>query len=358
MVPFAEGWRDAGVVDRAVFTDAGKAGFLGIDVPEVFGGGGVRDFRFNQIISEELARLDVLSEGFCITLHNDVCMPYFLDFTCDEQKQRWLPSLVDGSAMAAIAMTEPGAGSDLAGISTVARREGDVYLLSGSKTFITNGINSDIVVVLAKTDPDARHRGLSLLVVQADASGFSRGRNLDKMGLKSQDTAELFFDEVRVGLGDRLGEEGEGFFLLMQGLPRERLGVAISALARAQATFDVTLDYVKSRNAFGQPIGSFQNSRFVMADLRTELDIAQSFVDRCVALLNDSRLSAQDAAKAKLWVTEVEGRVVDACVQMHGGYGYMNEYAVARAYVDARVSRIYAGTNEVMREIVGRGLGL
>ena len=292
-----------------------------------------------------------------LTLHSDVCLPYFLEYCTDEQKDRWLPGIASGELITAVAMTEPGIGSDLASMSTTAERDGDTYVLNGSKTFITNGINSDLVIVAAKTDPTQRHDGISLMVVEAGMDGFERGRNLDKIGMHAQDTAELFFTDVRVPVANRIGDEGEGFLLLVRNLPQERLSIAMAGVAHARAMLSWTVEYAKERTAFGQPIGSFQNSRFKLAEMETEITIAEVFVDRCVAALNDRALTAEEAAMAKWWCTELQKRVADACVQLHGGYGYMHEYAVARAYADARVTSIYGGTTEIMKEIIGRSMG-
>jgi alkylation response protein AidB-like acyl-CoA dehydrogenase len=327
-------------------------------VPEHHGGAGVGDFRFNLVIGEEAQRAAVGSFGLGITLHNDICLPYFLGYCSEEQRGRWLPGIAAGELITAIAMTEPGIGSDLAGMTTRAIRQEDHYVLDGAKTFITNGINADLVIVAAKTDPSARHRGISLLVVERGMEGFERGRNLEKVGQHGQDTAELSFAGVRVPAENLLGEEGEGFRYLVSNLPQERLSIAASAVAAAEAALAWTLDYVKQRQAFGQPIGSFQNSRFTLAELRTEVDLARTYVDACVTALNAGELSAEDAAGAKWWCTDLQGRVVDRCLQLHGGYGYVLEYPIARAYADARVTRIYGGANEIMKEIVGRSLGL
>jgi len=351
-------WERAGIVDTAMFRAAGAAGFLGMSVPERWGGGGVDDFRFNVIIAEELARAGVVSSGFCIWLHNDVCLPYLLHNTTDEQRDRWLPGFCSGHSMAAIAMTEPGIGSDLASMTTTAVRDGDVYVVNGSKTFITNGINAGLVIVAVKTDPAERHRGMSLLVIEDGTPGFVRGRNLEKVGLHAQDTAELFFDDCRVPAANLLSEEGTGFYQLVDKLAQERLSMAIMGTAHARQAFDETLAYVTERTAFGQPIGSFQNSRFVLAEMVTELDIAQHFLDRCVEALMDGDLTAEEAAEAKWWCTELQKRVTDQCLQLHGGYGYMLEYPIARAWLDARVQTIYGGTTEIMKEIVGRSLGI
>jgi len=358
VTPNVAKWEAEGKVDKRMFRSAGKAGFLGMAIPERYGGGGVVDFRFNAVIVEELMKGDAMASGMCITLHNDVCLPYFLDLADDEQKQRWLPGLASGDLMSAIAMTEPGAGSDLAGIKTTAVRDGDGYVVNGSKTFITNGINSDVVITAVKTDPTQPHTGMSLLVIEDGMDGFTRGRNLEKIGLHAQDTAELFFDEVRVPVVNRLGEEGMGFSYLMQRLPQERLGLATASVAHAEVAFGWTLEYIKGREAFGQPIGSFQTVKHLMAEMRTELDVAQSYVDRQIEALNRGDLSADDAAKAKWWVTELEKRVIDNCLQLFGGWGYMEEYPIAKAYRDARVQTIYGGTTEIMKEIVGRSLGL
>jgi alkylation response protein AidB-like acyl-CoA dehydrogenase len=293
-----------------------------------------------------------------MSVHSDICLPYFLSYATDEQKQRWLPGLVNGELIAAIAMTEPGTGSDLAGISSTAARRDDEYVVNGAKTFITNGINADLVITAVRTDRSERHRGLSLLVVERDTPGFERGRNLEKIGTHAQDTAELFFDDAHVPAENLLGNEGEGFAYLVSNLPQERLSIAVAAVAAAEAALGWTVEYVRDRKAFGTPIGSFQNTRFELAEMRTEVDVGQAYVDRCVEALNAGELTAEDAAGAKWWCTELQGRVVDRCLQLHGGYGYMLEYPIARAYADARVTRIYGGSNEIMKEIVGRAMKL
>jgi len=358
VTPNVAKWEAQGRVDKEMFRSAGRAGLLGMAIPEEHGGGGVADFRFNAVVVEELIKGDAMASGMCITLHNDVCIPYFTGLADEEQSRRWMPGLVSGDLMSAIAMTEPGAGSDLAGIKTSAIRDGDVYVVNGSKTFITNGINADLVITAVKTDPEERHSGMSLLVIEDGIEGFTRGRNLDKIGLHAQDTAELFFDDARVPVSNRLGEEGMGFAYLMENLPQERLGLATASVAHAETAFGWTLEYVKERQAFGQPIGSFQTVKHLMAELRTELDIAQSYVDRQIMTLNRGELSADEAAKAKWWVTELEKKVVDRCLQLFGGWGYMEEYPIARAYRDTRVQTIYGGTTEIMKEIIGRSLGL
>ena len=351
-------WERAGIVPREVFALAGRGGFLAMAAPERYGGAGAEDFRFNLVIGEEAQRAGVGSFGLGITLHNDICLPYFLRYCTEEQRERWLSGIVSGELITALAMTEPGIGSDLAAMSTRARRDGDHYVLDGTKTFITNGINADLVVTAVKTDPSERHRGISLLVLERGMEGFTRGRNLEKIGQHAQDTAELSFAEVRVPVENLLGEEGEGFRYLVSNLPQERLSIAASAVAAAEAALGWTLDYVRERRAFRQPIGSFQSSRFTLAELRSEVDIARVYIDRSVQALDAGELSAEDAAMAKWWCTELQGRVVDRCLQLHGGYGYMLEYPIARAFADARVTRIYGGANEIMKEIVGRSMGL
>jgi len=357
VVPFHKQWEADGIVDRGIWLEAGKQGLLGLDVPEEYGGGGVHDFRYNAVLSEEVVRARASGVGF--TLHNEVVAPYLLKLTTEEQKQRWLPKFCTGETITAIAMSEPGAGSDLQGITTTAVRDGDDYVVNGQKTFITNGIHSDLVIVVVKTDPDAKAAyGLSLLVVERGMPGFERGRNLDKIGLKAQDTAELFFTDVRVPAANLLGEQNRGFFHLMDNLPQERLAIAVGAVAACERVLEQTLAYCRDRKAFGRPIGSFQHSRFVLAELATEVQIARVFVDRCIIELNAGKLSITDAAMAKWWTTELQLRVVDAGVQLHGGYGYMLEYPIAQAYLDSRVQTIYGGTTEIMKEIIGRSLGV
>jgi alkylation response protein AidB-like acyl-CoA dehydrogenase len=358
VTPQVAAWDAEGIVPRALFTTAGAAGFLGMAIPEKFGGGGVADFRFNAVLDEEIMRVGVAGAGLGLSLHNDICLPYFLDLATAEQQQRWLPGIASGELITAIAMTEPGMGSDLAGIATTAVRRSDHYLVNGSKTFITNGINADLVITAVKTTPRERHQGMSLLVVERGMAGFERGRKLVKLGQHAQDTAELFFRDVQVPVDNLLGTQGSGFAHLIDRLPQERLSMAVSAVAAARATLELTLAYVKERKAFGQSIGSFQNTRFRLAEMATEIDIAQTFTDRCIEALNTGELTVADAAKAKWWCTELQGRVVDGCLQLHGGYGYMLEYPIARAFVDARVTRIYGGTTEIMKEVIGRSLGL
>jgi alkylation response protein AidB-like acyl-CoA dehydrogenase len=337
---------------------AAALGFAGMAIPERYGGAGIDDFRFNVVIGEEAALAQVGGFALGLTLHNDVCLPYLLTYANDEQRDRWLPAIARGELILAIAMTEPGTGSDLAGIKTTAIRSGDHYLLNGAKTFITNGINADLIIVAVKTDPGERHRGVSLLLVERGMDGFERGRNLEKIGQHSQDTAELFFDAVTVSTANLLGDEGAGFGYLMSNLAQERLSIAIGGLGAARAGLATTLEYVRGRQAFGQPIGAFQNTRFQMAECHAEIEVAQAYLDRCIEALGVSELTPEDAAIAKWWCTELQGRVLDRCVQMHGGYGFMAEYPIARAWADARATRIFGGTNEIMREIIGRSLGL
>jgi alkylation response protein AidB-like acyl-CoA dehydrogenase len=358
VVPNVPKWEAQGIVDKEMFRKAGDAGLLGMAIPESFGGGGVDDFRFNAVVVEELIGSGSMASGMCITLHNDVVLPYFLKLTTPEQAERWLPGMASGELMGAIAMTEPSAGSDLAGIRTTAIRDGDTYVVNGSKTFITNGINSDLVVTAVKTDPTQTHAGMSLIVIEEGMPGFTRGRNLEKIGLHAQDTAELFFEDVRVPATNLLGEEGRGFVHLVDNLPQERLSLAVGSMAHARTAFVWTLEHVKERRAFGQPVGSFQAVKHTMAEMATELDIAQTYVDSQIIALNAGELTAEDAAKAKWWVTEMENRVISGCLQFFGGWGYMEEYPIARAFRDARVQTIYGGTTEIMKEIIGRSLGL
>ncbi len=358
VVPYNDQWEKEGIVARELWLKAGRQGFLGLSLPEAYGGADVNDYTYSSIMMEEFSRVGALSVGAGIGLHNDIVLPYILAYGNEEQKQRWLPAMCAGELITAIAMTEPDTGSDLGAVRTSAIRQGDVYLLNGQKTFITNGILSDVVIVVAKTSPEQRHKGISLLVVERGMQGFSRGRKLEKMGFKAQDTAELSFEDVAVPVANLLGEEGRGFSYLMRQLAGERLQVGIQAVAACETAFEITLEYCKERTAFGQPIGSFQNSRFKLAEMKTEIEIARVFVDRCIEEFNASTLTAETAAMAKWWTSDVQKRVLDQCVQLHGGYGYMLEYPIARAYLDARVQSIYAGTNEIMKEIIGRSLGV
>jgi len=356
VVPFHDQWERDGIVDREVWTKAGAQGLLGLQLDEAYGGGGTPDFRYNVVIGEELTRRGVYGPAF--TLFNDMIVPYLAASASEEQRQRWFPGLCSGETIAAIAMSEPGAGSDLQGIRTSAVDAGDHYVLNGQKTFISNGILADLVVVVARTDPDAGHQGISLLVVERGMEGFERGRNLEKIGQHAQDTAELFFADVRVPKANLLGEEGSGFVHLMTNLSQERLSIAVSAATACEVVVDATLRYAKDRTAFGRPIGKFQHNRFVIAEMATEAHIARVFVDDCIARHLRGELDAKTASMAKYWVTELQNKLVDRGVQMHGGYGYMAEYPIARAFVNSRVQTIYGGTTEIQKEIIGRSLGL
>jgi alkylation response protein AidB-like acyl-CoA dehydrogenase len=344
------------MVSRDVWLAAGRAGLLGIEIEEKYGGGGVQDYRYYLILDEEMAKAGATGPGFAV--HNDINGPYLQRLATPEQCERWLPGYCTGELITAIAMTEPGAGSDLQGMRTTAVRDGDHYVLNGSKTFISNGQLCDLVIVAARTDSEAGYRGISLLAVERGMPGFERGRNLEKVGMHAQDTSELFFHDVRVPAGNLLGEEGGGFVALMQNLPRERLAIGATALAGAEEAFATTLAYCKQREAFGRPIGKFQHSRFVLAEIATETAVARAFTDKAVLEHNAGRLSATDAAMVKWWNTELCNRVVDRCVQLYGGYGYMREFPVARAFTDSRAQTIFGGTTEIMKEIIGRDLGL
>ncbi len=356
VVPFHDQWEKDGIVPRDLWLKAGRAGLLCFDVPEEYDGAGVSDFRYNVIVSEEQTRANVSGPGFSV--HTDIIVPYLITLGNDEQKRRWLPGTVSGEIITAIAMTEPGAGSDLQGVRTTAVDKGDHYLLNGSKTFISNGINADLVIVVVKTDPDAGHKGISLLVVERGMEGFERGRNLDKIGLHAQDTAELSFTDVVVPKENLLGQEGEGFIYLMMNLPQERLIIAAQAVAAAEAILQMCLDYARTREAFGKPIGKFQHNRFLVAEMATEVTIARTFIDDCVRKHLEGSLTAVDAAMAKWWCTELQNKLVNQGVQLHGGYGYMMEFPIAKAYLDSRISTIYGGTTEIQKEIIGRSLGL
>jgi alkylation response protein AidB-like acyl-CoA dehydrogenase len=356
VVPNHEEWERDGITPRDLWFDAGKQGFLGLTVPESYGGGGTNDYRFAAIMTEEIGTTGVIGSGNGITLHNDIVLPYYLELANEEQKKRWLPGMCTGELIGALGITEPNTGSDVAGVRTTGVKKGGVYIVNGAKTFISNGINSDLVITVAKTDPEKGHRGFSLLIVERGMKGFERGRNLDKLGMHAQDTAELFFNDVEVPAENLLGEEGMGFVYLMTNLAQERLGIAVGAIAVADAAVKWTLDYTKERKAFGQSISQFQNSKFLLAELATEVQIAQVYVDRCIELHCEAKLSAEQAAAAKYWCTELQNKVVDRCLQLHGGYGYMREYPIARAWADSRIQTIYGGTTEIMKEIVGRSL--
>ncbi len=356
VIPFHDQWEQDGIVPRELWLKAGEAGLLCFDVAEEYGGPGVDDFRYNVILSEEQTRAGASGPGFSV--HTDIIVPYLSSLGTDEQKQRWLPGTVSGEIITAIAMTEPGAGSDLQGIRTTAIDKGDHYVLNGSKTFISNGINADLVIVVARTDPDAGHKGISLLVVERGMEGFERGRNLDKIGLHAQDTSELSFTDVVVPKENLLGEEGQGFIYLMMNLPQERLIIAAQAVAACEGILQMCLDYARTREAFGKPIGKFQHNRFLIAEMATETKVARVFIDDCLRKHLDGKLTAVDAAMAKWWCTELQNKLVNQGVQLHGGYGYMMEFPIAKAYLDSRISTIYGGTTEIQKEIIGRDLGL
>ena len=355
VAPHTEEWEHAGLTDRSVWLKAGETGLLGWEAPEEFGGQGITDFRFNAIMNEEYYATGSAGVGF--GLQNDIMASYLVHMTTDEQKERWLPGFVSGKLITAVAMSEPGAGSDLAGISTTAVRDGDDYVINGAKTFISSGILADLVVTAVKTDPAAGHKGVSLIAVEADAPGFVKGRKLDKIGVRSADTAELSYTDVRVPAANLIGEENRGFYHLMRNLPAERLGIAIHAVAQARRALELTKVYAQERKAFGQSIGTFQVNRHAIADISVLLDVMQVYVDRCIEGVNAGTLTAEEAAGAKLWTTEQQWLIIDRCLQLHGGYGYINEYEIARLWRDARVQRIYGGTSEIMRDLIGRKLG-
>lgn len=355
ITPYHGQWEKDGQVSREVWQKAGAQGMLCMDLDEKYGGMGIKDFRYNVIVGEELVKAGASGPGFI--LQNDVMAPYFENYFTDAQKEKWLPGIISGEIITAIAMTEPGTGSDLAAVQTTAMKNGDHYILNGAKTFITNGIMSDLVIVVAKTNPEEKHAGISLLIAERGMEGFERGKNLEKIGMKAQDTAELFFHDVKVPLDNLIGQEGHGFYYLMHNLPQERLSIATSGVAAAEECLELTIKYCKERTAFGRPIGKFQNSRFKLAEMKTEITIARTFVDQCILELNEKKLTAEKAAMAKYWVTDLQCKVIDQCLQLHGGYGYMAEYPIAKAYTDSRVQRIYGGTNEIMKEIIGRSMG-
>ncbi|OED43789.1 acyl-CoA dehydrogenase [Endozoicomonas sp. (ex Bugula neritina AB1)] len=352
-VPYHSQWEKEGCIDRRLWNKAGEQGFLAPTTPEVYGGVEV-DFRYNAIIDEEISRLGLLGLGF--GLHSDIAVPYILNYGTEEQKKRYIPSFLSGEIVTAIAMTEPGTGSDLQGVKTTALLDGDDYILNGSKTFITNGQHADLVIVVCKTSPEEGAHGISLLLVDAHLPGFERGSNLEKIGMKAQDTSELFFQDVRVSKANLLGEEGQGFAYLMNELPQERLSIAIGAIAGAESILEQTVTYVKERKAFGKSIASFQNTQFKLADMDSELSSLRVFVDKCLELHIEGKLDTATASKAKMLSTDFQCKLIDECLQLHGGYGYMWEYPVARAFADARVQRIYGGTNEIMKLIISREL--
>ncbi len=354
-LPHYEEWEKEGIVDRSIWKKAADLGILGVDIPEEYGGLGLDDFRYSAIITEELGGLNVSSIGF--STQNDIVVPYLNTYCTDEQKAKYLPKMAAGDWIGALGMTDPAAGSDLKNIQTFAEKKSDYYVLNGSKTFISNGIHADVVVTFVKTSREPGSKSYTLFALEKGMEGFTRGKNLDKIGLHAQDTAELFFDNVKVPLDNVLGEENRGFYYLMHNLPQERLGIAVGAIASAEAILEETIQYCKDRHAFGKQIGSFQNSRFKLAEMKTEVTIARNFVDTCIMELVEKKLTAEKAAMAKYWVTDLQFKILDQCLQLHGGYGYINEYNVAQAWRDARVTRIYGGTNEIMKEIIGRSMG-
>lgn len=356
VAPYKDKWDENRWIDRAVYPKAAAAGLYGLEIGEEYGGSGVHDYRYRMVVCEEVSRINALSFNLTVSLQDDLVLHYILDLTNEEQKQRWLPGFAAGEIIGALAMTEPGAGSDLRGIRTSAVRAGDDWLINGQKTFISSGIMADLVVVAARTDPAAGSHGFSLFVVERDTPGFERGRKLEKIGLPGQDTAELFFENARVPHRNLLGEEGKGLQYLMSHLPRERLGVTAKALATTRAMLDQTIEYCKQRQAFGRPICDFQHIRFELAEMQTEVDLAEAYTDKSVLAYNDGELDPIDAAKGKWYVSELQKRVIDRCLQLHGGYGYMAEYPVAKAYIDTRIQTIYGGTTEIMKELIGRAI--
>lgn len=355
IVPYHAQWEKDGQVSRDLWRTAGAQGFLCMNAPEAYGGLGLTDFRYNLILIEELTRVGASGPGFVV--HTDIVAPYIIHYGTEDQKKRFLPKMATGEWIGAIAMTEPGTGSDLAGVKTTAIRDGGHFILNGQKTFITNGLMNDLVIVVAKTDPKAEHAGISLIIVERGTEGYEPGRKLEKIGMHAQDTAELFFRDVKVPVTNLIGEEGQGFFYLMLQLPQERLSVAAVAVAACEVVFEMTTQYCRERVAFGRPIGKFQHNRFKLAEMKTEIEIARVFLNHCVLLHNAGELNAEKAAMAKWWTTELQKRVVDTGVQLYGGYGYMTEYPIAKAYMDTRAQTIYAGTTEIMKEIIGRGMG-
>ncbi|MFS0886393.1 acyl-CoA dehydrogenase family protein [Aeromicrobium sp. 179-A 4D2 NHS] len=354
--PFADEFVAAKAFPREFWTAAGAEGFLGLEIPEEFGGAGAEDFRFNAVWAEELSKVSAALAS-CVSIHSDIATPYIVDLGTQEQKERWLPGCADGSILTAIGMTEPSGGSDLAALRTTAVRDGDEWVINGSKTFITNGFSADLVLTAVRTSPEKGAKGITLFAIEATDEGFSRGRKLDKVGQEESDTAELFFENVRVGADRVLGEVDRGFIYMMERLPQERLSCSVSNVAHAKQILAETIQYCHDRKAFGQSIGSLQHNKFLLAELVTQIEVAEAFVDAAVAAHAQGRLSSTDAAKAKWWSSQAQNEVLDHCVQLHGGYGFMNEYRVARAWRDARVTKIWAGSNEIMKELIGRDLG-
>lgn len=355
IAPYHAEWEKAGQVPKELWLKAGENGFLCFEVPEEYGGLGIKDFRYNMILNEEMVKVHASGPGFA--LQNDIVLPYIMNYGTEEQKRKYLPKMVSGELIVSIAMTEPNTGSDLQGIQTTAVRQGDKYLINGQKTFITNGILSDLVITVCKTDPNAGAAGISLILIEKDRPGFAPPRKLEKMGMHAQDTAELFFKDVEVPASNLLGAEGHGFFALMTQLPQERASIGVIAVAACESALEATIKYCRERQAFGKPIGKFQVNRFKLAEMKTEIEIARVFLNDCVEKLNAGELSTERAAMLKWWTTELQKRVIDQCVQLHGGYGYMMEYPIAKAYVDSRGQTIYAGTTEIMKEIIGRAMG-
>ena len=356
VLPNHEEWEKDGHVPKDIWLKAGENNFLGIDVPEKYGGSGIDDFRYNSVVIEEVWRAGTTCLTFSVT--NDLVIPYLLRYANEERKERWFPKLCSGETISALAMTEPSAGSDFAAIRTTAKLDGNHYILNGQKTFITNGVTSDLVIVACKTNPDAGHKGMSLLILERGMEGIERGKEFKKIGLKGQDTAELFFTDVKVPKENLLGQENQGFYYMMKNLPQERMSIAVSALAAIETVLDYTIEYCKERKAFGQPIGNFQNSRFKLAEMKTEAEIGRIYIDDCIKKLNEKKLTPEQGAMAKWWASDLQVRVADQCLQLHGGYGYILEYPIARAFADARIQPIWGGTNEIMKEIIGRSLGL
>jgi len=357
LVPRLEQFLEEKTIDRAAWLEAGKQGFLGLDVPEEYGGSSVGDYRFNAVFAEEVSKVSA-SLSSCFGIHFDCAAPYLVDLGTEEQKQRWLPRFCAGELIAAIGMTEPSGGSDLAALKTTAKKADGGWVVNGSKTFITNGDMADLVIVAARTDPAKGAKGITLFVIEDGMAGFARGRKLDKVGQTESGTSELFFEDVFVPDANVLGEVDRGFIHMMERLAQERVGAGVSNIAHARQLLDETIDYVKQRKAFGQAVGSFQYNKFLIAELVTKAEVTQAYVDNAIVAHDEDRLSAVDAAKVKWWSAEVQNEILDACVQLHGGYGYMNEYRVARAWRDARVTKIWAGSNEIMKELIGRDLGL
>ena len=355
--PRAEEMLEQKVIPRDIWKEAGRQGLLGLDIPEEFGGAGADDYRFNAVAAEEIAAFNAAVSS-CFGIHSDVCPPYLVDLGTQEQKQKWLPAMAAGDLICAIGMTEPSGGSDLAALKTTGVRDGDDWIINGSKTFITNGHQCDIAIVAVRTNPSKGSKGITLFMLEADMPGFTKGNKLDKVGQVESDTSELFFENVRVPDANRIGEEGMGFISMMQRLPQERVGAAVSNTAHAKQILLETIEYTKERKAFGQSIGSFQHNKFKIAELVTQIEVTEAYVDDCIAAHAEGKLTPIDAAKAKWFSAEVQNKVLDECVQLHGGYGFMNEYRVARAWRDARVTKIWAGSNEIMKELIGRDLGL